>query len=143
MLRLRLGWGGGGIGGWDRNQSGGAGVDGQRFGWGESLVRGLRVRRLVGVRFGEEGGVGVDGFGGDGLEDGQVGLDAGESLGVGLDVLCLDGVGEVGEEVALDAEGDGRGGIASHLVKEIGVGVVLEGVGARPGVQASVEVLVG
>ena len=50
---------------------------------------------------------------------------------------------EVGEEVALDAEGDGRCGVASHLVKEIGVGIVLEGVGARPDVEAGVEVLVG
>jgi hypothetical protein len=59
------------------------------------------------------------------------------------EVLRLGGVGEVGEQVALDAEGDGRGGVAGHLMEEIGVGVVLEGVGAGLDFEAGVEVLVG
>ena len=74
--------------------------------------------------FGKEGGVGVGGVGGDGGEDGELGLHAGEHFWVVLEVDGLLRVVEVGEQIALDAEGDGRGGGEGDLVQQVGVCLV-------------------
>ena len=52
-------------------------------------------------------------------------------------------IGEVGEEVALDTEGDGRVGRAGDFVEEVGIRVVLKRVGAGEYVEAGVKVFVG
>ena len=46
-------------------------------------------------------------------------------------------------QVALDAEGDGLGGVERHLVQQVGVGVVLQRI--RSGIDhiAGIEILVG
>ena len=81
-------------------------------------------------------------MGGDGGKDGKLGLHAGELLRLALQVDDLLRVGEVGQQVALDAEGDGSGGGDGDLVQQVGVRLVAQAVGAGTDRGPGVEVLV-